>query len=61
MTDDEIRYHFDSTWINLTLTQVAAITGRTVAELKRLLGPPTGGHGDIYDDSHGDHDPNYDW
>jgi len=41
MTDDEIRYHFDNTWINLTLSQVSAITGRTVAELKRLLGPPT--------------------
>ncbi len=41
MTDDDIRYHFDNTWVNLTLSQVSAITGRTVAELKRLLGPPT--------------------
>ena len=37
MTDEDIRYHFDHDWFNLTLRQVSALTGRTIDQLKTIL------------------------
>ena len=36
MTDDEIRHYYD-THLNMTLKELSQMTGKTIAELKRII------------------------
>jgi len=37
-TDEEIREYYDQSW-NIQLWQLAGMTGKTIAQLKRILMP----------------------